>query len=108
MGKPISRKIHDKGQGSYVVCVPMLIVNRLDIRSGDSMLWEVEGKKITIRHVPAGRRPAGPEGRSKVANQIIDMMKTIEEGREAERPSGAEPKKTSYTNASRLEKLRIK
>jgi len=86
----------------------MPIVNRLDIRSGDSMLWEVEGKKITVRHVPAGKRPAGPEGRSKVASQIIDMMKTIEEGREAERPPGAGPKKTSYTNASRLEKLRIK
>jgi len=108
MGKGLSRKIHDKGQGSYMVCVPMLIVNRLDIRSGDSMLWEIEGKKITVRHVPAGRRPAGPEGRSKVANQIIDMMKTIEEGREAERPSGAGPKKASDTNASRLEKLRIK
>jgi len=108
MGKPLSRKTHEKGQGSYLVCVPTLIVNRLDIRSGDSMLWEIEGKKITVRHVPAGRRPAGPEGRSRVANQIIDMMKTIEEGREAERPPGAGQKKTPYTNASRLEKLRIK
>jgi len=108
MGKPLSRKIRDNSQGSYLVCVPTSIVNRLDIRSGDSMLWEMEGKKITVRHVPAGRRPAGPEGRSRVASQIIDMMKTIEEGREAERPPGAGPKKTPYTNASRLEKLRIK
>jgi len=108
MGKLLSRKIHDKGQGSYLVCVPMLIVNRRDIRCGDSMLWESEGKKSTVRHVPAGKRTAGPEGRSKVANQIIDMMKTIEEGREAERPPGAEPKKASDTRASRLEKLRIK
>jgi len=108
MGKGLSRKIHDKGQGSYVVCVPTLIVNRLDIRPGDSMLWEVEGKKITVRHVPAGRRPAGPEGRSKVASQIIDMMKTIEEGRETERPSGTGPKKAPGSGASRLEKLRIK
>jgi len=29
MGKPLSRKIHEKGQGSYRVCVPMPIVNRL-------------------------------------------------------------------------------
>jgi len=72
------------------------------------LLWEIEGKKITVRHVPAGRRPAGPDGRSRVASQIRDMMKTIEEGREAERPSGAEPKKAPDARASRLEKIRIR
>lgn len=100
MTKTHNRKIR-RISSSFVSTIPKEIVKELGIKKGDSIVWTVHNKKLTLTHVPQGITE--DEQLEQVKKAIKRMSKSASEKNKSE-----EDEVDDLPKSYALERLRIK